>query len=79
MYGQLIGQNNANNILNSGEFVVQYHEGTEGILTHTNVFEHCYIQIYEARNQIHIYSEIVGHQKRNFAVDKNNQLYDVNS
>ena len=45
-------------------------------MPHEKVFDHIYSHIYEARNQIHIFSETFVHWKRKGAVENTVRLYE---
>ena len=72
--GTPIGRRNDNPIMDTREYVVQYPDGTEDSLTYAKVVEHIYSQIDAEGNQLHIFSDIVGHRKNKRAVDKADQF-----
>ena len=67
-----ICQRYENPTIDSHEYAVQYPDSTKYMLKYSKVIDHIYSQIDDSGDHIHIYAVIVGHQERNFLVEKTN-------
>ena len=73
------GRRDNNPILDTREYLVQYPNGSEDMLTYAKVLDNLCSQVDVEYNQINIYSGIFGHCKGIRAVKKADEFYESNS